>query len=101
MKRDKAAICEIEFEAGETQSKQVKVAKAFENFYFETLGVVNLVTISKQTLSALPFNIISEQQGEEMVKKFSKDEIKEAFMRMDSIKISGPDGWNAYFFKDY
>lgn len=100
-KRNKAAICEIEDQLGAKHNSQTKVASAFENFFIEQLGTENSSNISQQIIADLPFNSLSDQQGENMTREVRDEEIRDVFMSIESNKSPGLDGWNAHFFKDF
>jgi len=55
----------------------------------------------RPSVDDLAFKVISIEEGSSLTNLFSEEEVKCAIWDCDSFKISGPDGVNLGFFKDF
>ncbi|KAH0756998.1 hypothetical protein KY290_020491 [Solanum tuberosum] len=44
--------------------------------------------------------MVTEEQKEELIKEYTKEEVKQALWAIDDNKSPGPDGYGSKFFKD-
>ncbi|KAL2929983.1 LINE-1 retrotransposable element ORF2 protein [Bienertia sinuspersici] len=79
---------------------QETVATAFVEYYQSLLGQ------QQQQRERCDMDIIKsgptldEEQRKNLIKKFTKEEVKEAMFSIKGDKAPGPDGFGAYFYQD-
>ncbi|KAL2934560.1 LINE-1 retrotransposable element ORF2 protein [Bienertia sinuspersici] len=79
---------------------QVKVASAFVEYYQSLLGQQQQQRerCDLEIIKAGP--ILDEDQRKNLVKQFTKEEVKVAMFSIKGDKAPGPDGFGAYFYQD-
>ncbi|KAL2938063.1 hypothetical protein RDABS01_021512 [Bienertia sinuspersici] len=75
------------------------IAEAFEQYYKMLLGSEVQATGIVQSEVVQAGKIVTEEQAQNLMRPFSKEDVKSSLFSIDGGKSPGPDGFNSSFFK--